>query len=142
MFPKAVSPIVKEALRRGPPKGAKIPDVPMKGPPEPDYGGAPRPGTRVRVQKGDVPSWNGKTTVASARGRDGVVDGAPFESLEGKNKGKTLIPVKDQATGQLMGVPVEDVLSTTGGGSHSRARVGGGGGPAYAESYRRIFGHD
>lgn len=67
--------------------------------------GAPigKSGERVKILGGDVPNEEGDQTTAHAQGVEGRIDGLPYVSPEGPNKGKIIQPIKAD-DGRVLGV--------------------------------------
>lgn len=95
-------------------------------------------GTKVRIQKGQIPDQDGKQTIASAGGMEARIDGAPYVAKGGPNKGRTMQPVKVEGAGKdnLLAVPAEDLHVQRGSKSRGNFTTGF----KSDEQHRKVFG--
>lgn len=110
------------------PPGKVIENAPQEGPK------GLREGERVVIQRGDAAPTDevaGRTVTGSA----GRVVGQPYVSVAGPNKGDIIQVVKDETTGENLGVPISR-LSVRG----ATERRAFGWSRSYEQGYERVFG--
>ena len=67
------------------------------------------PGERVRITKGEVPTWDGSSTHRSACGNRGRVLGGSYVAADGPHKGEVCTQVREHGTNACLSVPVSDL---------------------------------
>ena len=95
-------------------------------------------GTRARIRGGEIPELRKDDLIVGERNADGVVgrvEGAPYISNGGVNKGELIQPIREEGTGMVFGVPARRLQTEDRLGA---SRVGAS--PRYAAAYDACFG--
>lgn len=95
-------------------------------------------GTRARIRGGEIPELRSDDLVIGERNAEGVVgrvEGAPYLSQSGINKGELIQPIREEGTGMVLGVPARRLQTEERLGA---SRVGAS--PRYAAAYDACFG--
>lgn len=119
------------------PKG-RNPDLYPKGAAEVDAGRTEvrglEPGARVKIQRGEA-ACTDELSARHVGGVTGRVVGDPYVSVGGPNKGDLIQVVKDEATGENLGVPIGRLSRESG-----STRKSFGWSASYEREHERIFG--